>query len=401
MASERLYHRDPYAREFRARVLERREHKGKQALVLDRTLFYPTSGGQPHDRGLLGGAPVVDVFEDGDAIVHIVASPVSGDEVEGIIDWGRRFDHMQQHTGQHILSQAFVQRLEAETVSFHLGEDACSIDVAASGLTGEQLSAVEDLANAVVWENRPVRAEYVTPDQLAGLPLRKPPKVTENVRIVEVAGFDWSPCGGTHVRAAGEIGIIKIRRIERRGADTRVEFLCGGRALRDYRWRNEHLQALGNALSVRDDEAVAVALHNLEEAKGRERELNFLRDRLLDHEAAELLATAPRHAGVAVVSRVFPEREFDELKRLALKLAAGAKVVALLGSQGRKGQVVFARSGDLGMDMSAVLRAASAAIGGRGGGTPAVAQGGAPEPSRIPEAVDFAAQQVRAALGGD
>jgi alanyl-tRNA synthetase len=398
MATERLYHRDAYAREFKARVLARRDYKGKQGLILDRTVFYPTSGGQPHDRGLLGGAQVVDVFEEGEEIVHLLASPVTGDEVEGSVDWGRRFDHMQQHTGQHILSQAFVQHLEAETVSFHLGEETCSIDVAASGLTPEQANAVEDLANAVVWANRPVSAEYVSPEQLARMPLRKPPKVTENVRIVAVADFDWSPCGGTHCQAAGEVGMIKIRRLERRGADTRVEFLCGGRALRDYRWRNEHLLNLGSALSVRDDEAVAAALRNLEDARARERELNFLRERLLDYEAAELLASAPREGGVALVSQVFAEREFDELKRLALKLAAGEKAVALLGSQGRKGQLVFARSADLSLDMGAVLRAASATIGGRGGGTPAVAQGGAPEPARIPEAVGNGLEQVRTLL---
>lgn len=400
MATERLYHRDAYARDFTARVRERRDHKGKPALVLDRTLFYPTSGGQPHDRGTLNGVPVLDVFEEGDAIVHLLAAPVPDDEVAGSVDWERRFDHMQQHTGQHILSQAFIRHMEAETVSFHLGEDYVSIDVAAGGLTPEQLYAVEDLANAVIYANDPIHADYVTPERLAALPLRKPPKVSENVRIVEVEGFDWSPCGGTHCRAAGEVGMIKIRRSERRGADTRVEFLCGRRALLDYRWRNEHLLTLGNVLSVRDDEAVAAALRNMDEAKGRERELSLLRDRLLDHEAAALLAEAPSEFGVALVGEVFPEREFEEIKRLAQKLSASPRVVALLGSQSRKGQLVFARSADVDLDVSAVLRAAGAAVGGRGGGTPALAQGGAPDPGRIPEAVAHAREQVRALLAG-
>ncbi|MHB1007412.1 MAG: alanyl-tRNA editing protein [Chloroflexota bacterium] len=400
MRTERLYHGDAYARQFTARVLERPSYHGKPALILDRTLFYPTAGGQPHDVGTIDGVPVLDVVETNDAIVHVLAAPVTGETVAGSVDWTRRFDHMQQHTGQHILSQAFVQRLEAETVSFHLGDDISSIDVATSGLSPQQLNEVEDLANAVIYADTPIHADFVTPERLAALPLRKPPKVKENVRIVEVEGFDWSPCGGTHTRSAGEIGIIKLRRSEKRGNDTRVEFLCGRRALRDYRWRVEHLLTLGGALSVRDDEAVAAMLRALEAAKTRDREAQLLRDKLLDYEAAALGTAAPRVNGVALVSEVFVEREFDELKRLALKLTAGESAVALLGSQGQKGQLVFARSADVACDMNAILKAACTAVGGRGGGTPALAQGGAPDPTRIPEAVAQARRQVEEGLEG-
>ncbi|MHB1416026.1 MAG: alanyl-tRNA editing protein [Chloroflexota bacterium] len=398
MKTKRLYYEDPYARKFLARIVERRQLKGKVGLVLEETLFYPTSGGQPHDTGILGGQPVLDVFEDGEAIVHAVPQDVTGDVVEGVIDWERRFDHMQQHTGQHILSQAFVETANAETVSFHLSETTATIDVAATDLTAEQLAAVEDQANRVIFENRPIISAFVAPERLAELPLRKPPTVTENIRIVEVEQFDWSPCGGTHCRAAGEVGLIKIRRTERRGADTRAEFVCGWRALRDYRWKNEHINNLANALSVRDSDAVDGALRWLEEAKAREKEVQALREELLGHEAASLRQAAPRRGGVAVVSQIFENRAVDEVKHLAQKITTEEKTIALLAVTGQKGQMLFARSADVNCDMGATLRTVMSVVGGRGGGTATLAQGGVPDPARVPEALAQALTHVDACL---
>ena len=399
MATERLYYRDPFAREFTARVVGQRDLKGKVGVVLDRTLFYPTAGGQPHDTGLLACRPVLDVYEEDDEIVHVLPEPLPEGQVEGAIDWRRRFDYMQQHTGQHILSQSFVEKLGAETVSFHLSEEYSTIDVAAVGLGPEQLVAVEDLANEVVFADRPIVAEFVEPERLAKLPLRKPPKVTQNIRIVEVSEFDWSPCGGTHCRSAGQVGLILITRTERRGSDTRVEFLCGWRALRRGRRLAERITELSNALSVGWDEAVPMALRGLEAARERDKEVQALREALLEHEAAALLAGSPSQAGVALVSRVFEDRSPEELKRLALRLVAGQKVVALLGARGQKGHVLFARSADVPCDMNATLKSALQQVGGRGGGTPILAQGGAPDPGRVQEAVDAGRAQVLGCLG--
>lgn len=398
MATERLYYLDPYAREFRARVLAQCDLRDRVGVVLDRTLFYPNAGGQPHDTGLLGGQPVLDVVEEGQEIVHFLPARLPEGEVEGVVDWRRRFDHMQQHTGQHILSQAFVVKLDAETVAFHLGEDYATVDVNHAGLSAEQLAAVEELANEVVFDDRPVVAEFAEPERLAKLPLRKPPKVTENVRIVEVKDFDWSPCGGTHCLSAGQVGLILISKTERRGGDTRVEFLCGWRALRRARRQADRLNELGSALSVGWDEAVPMALRGLETLKERERELERLRAAVQESEALALLAAAPRQQGVVLVSRVFPDRSPDELKRLALKLVANEKVVALLGAQGQKGHVLFARSADVACDMNATLKVALQAVGGRGGGTPALAQGGAPDPDRVAEALEAGRQQLAACL---
>ncbi|MDA8219451.1 MAG: DHHA1 domain-containing protein [Dehalococcoidales bacterium] len=398
MKTKRLDYDNPYARAFRARIVERRQLKGKVGVILAETLFYPTSGGQPHDTGILGGQPVLDVFEDGEAIVHVVPRDVTGDVAEGVIDWERRFDHMQQHTGQHILSQAFVEAANAETVSFHLSETTATIDVAATDLTAEQLAAVEDRANRIVFEDRPIISAFVAPERLAELPLRKPPTVTENIRIVEVAQFDWSPCGGTHCRAAGEVGLIKIRRTERRGTETRAEFACGWRALRDYRWKNDHVNRLANALSVRDGEAVDGALRWLEEAKAREKEVQALREELLGHEAASLRQAAPRRGGVAVVSQIFGNRAVDEVKHLAQKITAEEKTIALLAVTGQKGQLLFARSADVNCDMGATLRTVMSVVGGRGGGTATLAQGGVPDPGRVPEALAQALTHVDACL---
>jgi len=234
--TQKLYHEDAYQQEFWAQVLERIAVSNGLGLILDKTCFYPTSGGQPHDQGTLNGIPVSDVFEreDDGAVVHVVGGQVEGsvlkkgETVHGQIDWEHRFDHMQQHTGQHILSQAFLQLLDAETVGFHLSAESSTIDVDKASLEVAQLDRVEELANAIVFADRRVRTYFVDQESVQDLALRKHPGVTGQIRIIEVEGFDLSPCGGTHVKAAGEVGPIAITKSERRGSETRVEFLCGG-----------------------------------------------------------------------------------------------------------------------------------------------------------------------------
>jgi len=235
--TERLHYDDAYLLRFSARVVEHTQWEGRPAVVLDRTAFYATGGGQPHDTGILDGVGVVDVVEresDG-AVVHVLAAPLPPGtvDVEGEVDRARRLDLTRQHTGQHIISAAFVEVLGANTVSFHLSADYATIDLDRSPLTAEDLARVEDLANEVVMENRPVISRFVSRDELPALTLRKPLAHAGPVRIVEVPGFDCSACGGTHVRATGELGLIKLVRAERRGTESRVEFLCGGRALAD------------------------------------------------------------------------------------------------------------------------------------------------------------------------
>jgi alanyl-tRNA synthetase len=390
--TQKLYHDDAYQQEFQAQVLKRVTVGHGLGLILDRTCFYPTSGGQPHDQGTLGDLPVSDVFEreDDGAVVHVVDGEVEGETVHGQIDWERRFDHMQQHTGQHILSQAFLQLLDAETVGFHLGAEVSTIDVDKAPLEAAPLEEVEKLANTVVLTDRSVRTYFVDQDRMGDLALRKQPMVTGPIRIVEVEGFDLSPCGGTHVKATGEVGPIVITKSERRGSETRVEFLCGGRALDDYRRQRHIVSQLANQFSVGDWEVVEAVNRLAEEAKRRRKELNALKDQLLDYEAARLWAEAEERGGLRIVRAVISEGDGGTLRGLAQRLAKREACVALLGLKGDKTLLAFARSADLPYDMRALLKEACQIVGGGGGGRPDMAQGGGPAGDRLEEALEFA-----------
>jgi alanyl-tRNA synthetase len=394
----RLYYADAYLREFDARVIERLTWNSRPAVILESTAFYPTTGGQPHDTGTLNGVDVIDVVEresDG-AVVHVLAGELQGDTVHGEIGWARRFDHIQQHTGQHILSQAFTVALAADTVSFHLGAEVSTVDLNRVSLSEDQLDKAEALANEVVFSDRSVRARFVDREELATLPLRQPPQVAGPVRIVEVAGFDWSPCGGTHCRRTGEVGLIKIVRAERRGAETRVHFLCGERALADYRRKNRLVLDLAARFSVGDWELTDAVERLSEEARANRKQVRAFQEQLLDYEAAALVAGAEKLGGARVVRRAYTDRTVDEIRHLAQRLTAEPGVIALLGqgSVGGKAQLVFARSADLPHDMNVLLRTACRAVGGGGGGRPNFAQGGGPDGARVEEALAAAWEQI-------
>ena len=395
----RLYFDDPYSTRFTATVLEQFEWEDNPAVVLDRTGFYPTGGGQPYDLGMLNGVAVVDVLEratDG-AVVHVLAASLEASDVEGEIDWERRFDLMQQHTGQHILSAAFLDVIGANTVGFHLSDDYATIDLDCAPLVAADVARVERLANAVVFENRAAVARFVPDDDIPDLPLRKPVAHEGPVRIVLIPGFDCSACGGTHVRATGEVGLIKITRTERRGDETRVEFLCGRRALNDYQAKNTLVMDLANEFTVGHRE-LDDAVHRLaDELKESRRELRRARDALLDAEATALWHQAENVRGMHLVRVHSSARSADELKHLAQRLVAHPETVALLatGHQAEeKSHFTFARSADLDLDMGALVRRACEATGGRGGGRPEFAQGGGPGGDRVQDALDEAFRSV-------
>jgi len=393
--TERLYYADSYCTCFSVRVIERLVWEGRPAVVLDRTAFYPVSGGQPADRGTLGGVAVLDVAvreEDG-AVIHVLSTDPLGfaklteSKIEGVLDWPRRFDHMQQHTGQHILSAAFEQVLDADTVGFHLGTEVSTVDIVVNGVARLEPAAVvpvEELANRVVWENRPVSARFVGPDELAVLPLRRPPAVEGPVRIVEIAGFDVNPCGGTHVAHTGEIGLIKIVRLDHRGDETRVEFLCGGRALCDYQAKNGTVNQLTAMLTVGHWELKQAVVRLQAEAKQMRQHLRRARKRLLQVEASELVEAAVVHEPYCVVSKAWgrpggsPEKSPGELRALAQELAQHPGGIALLASVDERTYLCFSRAEGVDLDVAALLRDACAQLGGKGGGRPHLAQGSAP-----------------------
>jgi alanyl-tRNA synthetase len=379
--TRRLYYDDAYTTAFTARVTGRLTVDDHPAAVLDCTYFYPASGGQPADGGTIAGVEVVDVLprkEDG-AVLHLLAADVPGDRVECCVDWERRFDHMQHHTGQHILTRAFIQIAGADTVGFHLGEESVTIDLDKSHIPPETLDEVEDLANRIVFEDRPVTTRVIDLEEAESIRMRKMPDMlaTDGLRVVEVADFDLTACGGTHVAHTGEIGLIKVLRLEKRGDETRVEFRCGWRALRDLRVKNELVNRLAAEFTVGYWELDQAIERLRADLKATRRTLKAAGNRLLDYEAADLLQSTAVREGVRVISRIFEDRDVGEVRALVGRLVAAPGTVALLGVAGEKAQLILARSRDLSYDMSAALERALSVLGSaRGGGKPDFAQGG-------------------------
>lgn len=395
MITERLYFADAYLTEFSANVVARADRGGRPAVALDQSAFYPEGGGQPADAGTLGGVAVLDVQAEDGVVWHTLAAPLAGEVVRGEVDWARRFDHMQQHHGQHLLSAAFERLLGLKTVSFHLGAASATIDLAAGALAAEQVAAVEDLTNQVIWEDRPVLARFVSAEELARLPLRKPPQVDGPVRVVSVPDFDNSACGGTHPRATGGVGLAHIRRWERRADVVRVEFLCGGRAARDLRWKNAAIGRMAGALSVGAEEVEAAAARVREAEERARKRLEQAGERLIGYEAQELIARAELVGIVRVVRQAYADRGLEDVRALAKTISAGG-CVALLGLRAEKTQLIFARAEGLALDCGRLLRDTLAGFGGRGGGQPTLAQGGLPDAGRLDEALDAALERLRA-----
>jgi alanyl-tRNA synthetase len=389
--TERLYYTDAYTTKFKARIVERLEVDNRIAVILDRTCFYPTSGGQPADEGHLNGTAVLDVFvREDDAVVHVIGGEIWSDEVAGVVNWERRFDHMQQHTGQHILSQAFLKVAAADTVGFHLGSESVTIDLPANRLNPAHIEQAEALANQIVWENRPVTAYFATPEQVtAGLPLRKRPVVAGNVRLVSVDQFDLSACGGTHVSRTGEVGLIKIVRLDRRGDLVRLDFRCGRRALLDYRQKNSVTNRLAALLTTGIAELEPSVTRLQEELKAARRLVKQKQSDLLQLEAAHLLEKGTVHGNFTVVNHLFRDRETADVRTLAKLLVKQPRVIALLGTLGTNVQLIFSRSEDAPGDMNQLIKPALQLLGSAGGGTATFAQGGGPA---------MESERVRAAL---
>jgi alanyl-tRNA synthetase len=389
--TERLYYSDSHLIEFEARIVDVTDRvSGWTAVVLDRTAFYPTGGGQPSDTGTLNGARVVECIDDGDnGVLHVVqgAAPSRGATVHGRVDWSRRLDHMQQHTGQHILSQAFVTLFNAPTRSFRVLEASCEIDVALNNPTTEIIERAVELANNVIWEDREIAIRNVTPDQAAQLPLRKESSREGELRLIEIDDFDLTPCGGTHAYRTGEVGMIAVRSWERAKGLTRIEFVAGVRALVDYRKANKSAREVAALFSTGRDDAPQLAAQIVEEQKELNRRIRALEEVAAEAEAEKLLATASD----GVVMQVFDGRDAESLKKLAHALIAHPRTVALLASHDNDtARLIFARSADAPGDMSSLMREACAMLDGRGGGKPDLAQGGGKNVDKIVDALTHA-----------
>jgi alanyl-tRNA synthetase len=399
-STARLYFRDSNLLEFEATVLSVTPSDRGDLVVLDQTAFYPTGGGQPNDSGTLNEAAVIDVYEDETGIIyHVVETKNSiapGQTVRGQVDRTRRLDHLQQHSGQHILSQAFVQSCGAETRSFHLGAHTSTIDIDLQTPTIELMRAAEDVANAIVFEDRPMRVHLVNEEEAARLPLRKESAVTGDIRVIEVENFDWSPCGGTHASRTGQIGLIAIRSFERAKKMTRVEFVCGRRALAEYRSASDVAFAVARQFSADRDSAPELVAHALQEIKSTKKRVRDLLDIATSAEAAEMLEHGLNCGEFKIVSSVFDSRDIEEIRVLAAKIVRREPSVALLGTKEPKAaRLVFARSESLSHNMRQLLSEACETLGGRGGGKPELAQGGGPNVERLDQAIAAAVEKLK------
>ena len=392
--TDRLYYTDPYLRAFDATITRVDRRGDRLAVTLDRTAFYPTSGGQPFDTGRLGPHRVVDVVDDEDgSITHVVEPRTPNHEprtdpepgilnlepgqlVRCEIDWPRRFDHMQQHSGQHVLSAAFDKLFGVRTVSFHLGAEASTIDLARE-TTPAEIAAAEAEANRIVWEDRPVAIRFVDAAEAARLPLRKEPARGGTLRLIDVDGFDLSACGGTHVARSGAIGVIAAASWERYKGGQRIGFVCGGRALDGYRTLRDAMTASVRLLSVLPEELPAGIERLLSEAKDQKRALSALQSELARYRAEELAQTAEElgAANFRLVAQAV-DADANGLKSLAAAIVAKPGLLVVLVSTSTPALVVIARSSEVAVSAQQFLAKLTAEFGGRGGGRPEMAQGG-------------------------
>lgn len=364
--TEKLFWNDSYLKEFTAAVMERFDAPDGPAAILDRTCFYATSGGQPNDIGVLNSIPVKDVrIEDG-RIVHVLEHSLESDVVTGIINWQRRFDHMQQHSGQHILSAAFYRLFHAETSSFHLGEQFCSIELSKPDLKENQIRDAEQLANDTVCAAMPVQAFFVEPEHAGQYPLRKQSDLAESLRIIQIGDYDLSPCSGTHVKNTGEIGVIFVHAVEKLSQTCRITFLCGNRVRAQYRKELGILKTLSKTLTTAMDllpESVSKLLANTKELR---KENMRLKEKRLKAEAMELLVKSETWNDLHLLVQIF-NRPYEEIRYIAQRLAEQPGVLGVLASTSEN-RVVFFKHPQIPFNLKAAFTSFLASTGGRGGG---------------------------------
>jgi alanyl-tRNA synthetase len=409
--TDRLYYTDSYVTEFDAHVEEIVEFDGSPALILDRTHFYPTSGGQAHDTGTLGDLQIVDVVAQDGSILHVIGAksddtgglsnadvaPMVGQTVHGVIDWARRYDHMQQHSGQHLLSQVFYQLFEYETVSVHFGGLESTLDLDVETVKDEELQEAERYAARLIYANLPITARFVMDAELAQLPLRRAPTVTGRIRIVEIEKFDYSACGGTHCRHTGEVGPIKFVRQTRQNHKARLTFLCGWRALADYDQKHRLIMDAAGLYNNDYRQVPELVERSLIETKSLQKQVKELADQLLPVEAAALRAQADEVDGLSVVSHVFENRDANAIKQMAQAVVEEPNTVALLVSAaGSKLTLVVACSQDARLHAGNLLRETLTQFGGGGGGRPEFAQGGGVPVDQARNVLAFALDRIRA-----
>lgn len=403
MATRRLYYDDAFEKEFTARVVycERLPPDVNSGitgtawgLILDRTAFYPSSGGQPNDLGKIGDANVLDVRDEGEEILHVVDRRPADPEVTGCIHWPRRFDHMQQHTGQHLLSAMFQERFGRPTVSFHLGAEVSTIDLRGAEPDFEILEGAERAANQIVFEDRPVTVRYGTAEELSQMGVRKEVERSGILRAIEIEAADLQPCGGTHVKSTGQIGLVLVRGCTKMRQDWRVEFVCGGHAEKAARHDFQLLRQAAEKLSCASEDLVGAASRAIAERDANFKNYRALLQRLAQAEAALALhSMKSRSDGLPIISRIFEDVPADYLNFFATEIAKSEKSVALLAAK-EGGHLLFAQHPSSGKDMNALLKVVLDKCGGKGGGTRDFARGKLADASQMEGALALAREKL-------
>ncbi|MCT4565803.1 MAG: DHHA1 domain-containing protein [Maledivibacter sp.] len=396
----KLFYKNTYIKEFNANILQILEEDNKYHLELSQTAFYPEGGGQPSDIGYIEDNPVSHVYEKQDKIYHVVDKlPSKLETVNCRIDWEKRFDHMQQHLGQHILSAAFEKLHDAKTIGFHLSENSLTIDID-KVLSNKDIRKVEYFTNQIVFNDLSVQTIYPKEDELANMPLRKVPTVTENIRIVKLDDFDYSPCCGTHPNRTGEVGLIKIRKYEKYKSGLRVDFVCGNRALKDYLSKNDIVNSISSNLSVKQEEVLNSVERITTEFQDMKKENKYLKSEIINLEAIDLLSNAEIIHNIKIIKKTYCDRELGEIKQLSSSLVNDDSRIVILGIvTNNQARLLFSRSKNLNqINMKEILNDCIPLIDGKGGGSPFSAQGGGQNIDNLQIAVDTAYKAIKEQL---
>ena len=397
--TKKIYYRESFRKEFTANIVSYIEEDGEYHIVLDQTSFYPEGGGQPADRGIIGSNRVKYVYEKEGQVFHVVEKlPEEKENVNCKIDWDRRFDFMQQHTGQHLLSSLLESICDAKTVGFHLSEDTVTVDTDIT-LTKESLRQVEERLNEIIYQNKEVIVEFPDPGELEQMSLRKEPAVAkeDTVRIIRIEDYDISPCGGTHLKKTGQIGIVDIIDFENYKGGMRISFVCGKRALKDYNFKNMIIASSREILSVPDSEITSEIKRLKEELDNKESYIENLKDELLDYRIEELINEAEEVSGYRIIKNVYKNEDYSDVRLLANKLVDYEDNIVIFGQKGEgNARMILAKSSNIDkLDMNEMIGDIMSLLDGNGGGNEYFAQGGGSKTDKLTEAVETAYQKVK------
>lgn len=399
--TEKLYYNDSKTLEFQSEIIEVNNSNKGFEVIMDKTYFYPTSGGQSFDTGIINGIKVTDVFEQDNRIVHVLESEINKGIAKAKIDYKRRLENMQHHTGQHLLSQAFIKILKTPTVSIHLGDDICNIEIVKKELSQEEVNQVEDLANDIIYQNKKINIHYADESEISEINLRRPPKKKGNdgIRIIEIEGFDMSACGGTHANSTGDLGLIKILGWEKYKGNIKVEFICGLRALHDYRFKNIAIKNISSKFSAKDKQIEEIIYKSINDSKENLKEISALKKEIALYKAREIVAKAEDFKEYKIVCESFNNSDINSLKLIANQITEMNNVIALLVSDHQdKNNFIFCCDSKLKINLNKYLSELLKELDGKGGGKPNLSQGSCHKAENIDKYISKYLENIKSDL---